>query len=289
MTHTASGSSLVLTSPAKLNLFLHITGRRADGYHELQTAFQLLDYGDQIRVASHDAPDIQLSCPGVNVAMTDNLAYRAAALLQTQTEHAQGARIAIEKHIPAGGGLGGGSSNAAAVLLALNHLWRLDLTPEQLCELGLSLGADVPVFVRGYSAWAEGVGEELSPLDLPEKHFLVVAPECSVATAEVFKHRELTRNTAPITIATFFAAGGQNDCESVVRSLYPEVDNALNLLKNFGTARLTGTGGCVFLTCDSEAAAKAVQAQLPSDWRSFIAAGINRSPVLDALQCALSP
>ena len=275
--------SLTLLSPAKLNLFLHITGRRDDGYHLLQTAFQLLSFGDQISIKAQRNTDITVECPGVDIPALDNLAYRAAATLQKHTRHPQGAHIFIEKRIPAGGGLGGGSSNAATVLLALNKLWRLGLSFDDLAEIGLRLGADVPVFVRGRSAWAEGVGEALSPLELPAKTYLVITPDCHVSTAQVFGHRELTRNTSPITIAAFFATGGQNDCESVVRSLYPEVDNALNFLEKFGTAKLTGTGGCVFLTCDSESSAKAVQAELPSGWRSFVAAGINRSPVLDAL------
>jgi len=284
MTPTGPAAALQLRSPAKLNLFLHITGRRDDGYHLLQTVFQLLDFGDDVQLSATGDGLITLECPGVDVATNDNLAFRAAAAMQARTGCSDGARIRIEKRIPAGGGLGGGSSNAATVLLGLNHLWQTGLSSDELADIGLQLGADVPVFVRGHSAWAEGVGEAITPVHIPPQHYLVVAPSCSVSTAEVFRHRELTRNSAPITIAAFFAGGGQNDCESVVRKLYPEVDNALNFLENFGTARLTGTGGCVFLTLDSAAAAATVQAQLPSAWRSFTAAGVDRSPVLDALE-----
>ncbi|MEE4661583.1 MAG: 4-(cytidine 5'-diphospho)-2-C-methyl-D-erythritol kinase [Halieaceae bacterium] len=283
MTPPGPAAALQLRSPAKLNLFLHITGRRDDGYHLLQTVFQLLDFGDDVQLSATDDGLITLECPGVDVATQDNLAFRAAAALQARSGSSAGAHIRIEKRIPAGGGLGGGSSNAATVLLGLNSLWQTGLSSDELADIGLHLGADVPVFVRGHSAWAEGVGEAITPVQIPPRHYLVVAPACSVSTAEVFRHRELTRNSAPITIAAFFAGGGRNDCESVVRQLYPEVDNALNFLENFGTARLTGTGGCVFLTLDSASAAAAVQAQLPSAWRSFTAAGVDRSPALDAL------
>ncbi len=274
-------NTLTLLSPAKLNLFLHITGRRADGYHELQTLFQLLNYGDTITIKP--AASLSLECPGLALPAEDNLALRAARRLQQESGTGQGATIHIHKRLPAGGGLGGGSSNAATVLLALNQLWGLKLPTETLARLGLQLGADVPLFIEGRSAWAEGVGEHLSPVELPRRHYLVVHPGCSVATAEVFSDRELTRNTAPITIATFFAGGGQNDCETVVRRLHPEVDKALNWLGNFSPARLTGTGACVFSSFDSCAQAEAVLARLPAHWNGFVAAGVNRSPVLDVL------
>jgi 4-diphosphocytidyl-2-C-methyl-D-erythritol kinase len=275
---------LELLAPAKLNLFLHITGRRADGYHELQTVFQLLDYGDSVEIA--EAAELILDCPGLDLPAEQNLAMRAARRLQALAGSPRGAAIRIRKRIPAGGGLGGGSSNAATVLLALNRLWQLNLETDELAAIGLELGADVPLFVRGHSAWAEGVGEQLSPLELPPRHYLVVAPDCTVTTAEVFSHRELTRNTAPITIATFFAGGGQNDCENVVRRLHPEVDKALNWLEKFAPARLTGTGACVFSSFDSSAQARAVQERLPAGWNSFIAAGLDRSPTLETLEGA---
>ncbi len=276
-----------LLSPAKLNLFLHITGRRADGYHTLQTVFQLLDYGDSVEITP--AEELSLVCPGLDLPADDNLAMRAARRLQAVAGAPGGADIRIHKRIPAGGGLGGGSSNAATVLLALNRLWGLNLSPPELAAIGLELGADVPLFVHGHSAWAEGVGEQLTPLELPPRHYLVIAPDCSVGTAEVFSHRELTRNTAPITIATFFAGGGQNDCENVVRRLHPEVDKALNWLEKYAPARLTGTGACVYSSFDSSERAKTVQDSLPADWNSFIAAGLDRSPTLDDLERVTLP
>ena len=273
-------NELSLLSPAKLNLFLHITGRRPDGYHELQTVFQLLDYGDSMRVSLRDDDVIHLDCPAVELAPEHNLAWRAAERLRRESAgDVPGANIRIEKRIPQGGGLGGGSSNAATTLLALNQLWQLELEAEQLAGIGLELGADVPVFLGGHSAWGEGVGEQLQPLELPKRYYLVIAPNCAVSTAEVFSSRELTRNTSPITIAAFFAGGGRNDCENVVRQLYPEVDKALNWLENFGQAQLTGTGACVFAGFDSRASAEAVYRQLPDDWCGFVAGAINESPV----------
>lgn len=276
-------SSLQLLSPAKLNLFLHITGRRDDGYHALQTVFQLLDLCDTVELSISRDGGISLDCPGLDLAPEDNLAWRAARLLQEHTACELGATISIDKRIPNGGGLGGGSSNAATVLLGLNRLWQLQLELDQLAALGLKLGADVPVFVRGHSAWAEGIGENLTALELPEKYYLVIAPGVSVSTAEVFSHRELTRNTSPITIAAFFEGGGRNDCQNVVRQLYPEVDKALIWLENFGQAQLTGTGACVFAAFDERARAEELYQQLPGDWQGFVTAGINRSPVHGAL------
>ena len=217
------------------------------------------------------------------MATEDNLAWRAADLLQQHSGCSLGARIRIEKRIPAGGGLGGGSSNAATTLLALNKLWDLRLTQTELADLGLKLGADVPVFVHGHSAWAEGVGEILEPVYLQGQSYLVIAPDCGVSTPEVFSSGELTRNTSPITIAAFFEGGGRNDCQNVVRQLYPEVDKALIWLEKFGQAQLTGTGACVFAVCETSAEAEALYHQLPGDWQGFVAAGVNRSPVHRAL------
>jgi 4-diphosphocytidyl-2-C-methyl-D-erythritol kinase len=276
-------NSLQLLAPAKLNLFLHITGRRADGYHELQTVFQLLDYGDAMELAATDTGNIDVHCPGLSLPQEDNLAWRAATLLQNHSGTDRGARIRIDKRLPVGGGLGGGSSNAATTLLALNRLWELQLTTAELAALGLQLGADVPVFVHGHSAWAEGVGEKLQPLDLPAYHYLVFAPDCQVSTAEVFSHRQLTRNTTPIKMAAVFELAGANDCELVVRQLYPEIDKALNWLGNFGKAQLTGTGACVFTRFKSKEQALAVLRQLPGNWQGFVAGGINNSPVHAAL------
>ncbi|MFV0276767.1 MAG: 4-(cytidine 5'-diphospho)-2-C-methyl-D-erythritol kinase, partial [Parahaliea sp.] len=210
---------------------------------------------------------------------------RAARRLQRQTQQAErcGVDIHIDKRIPTGGGLGGGSSNAATTLLALNHLWQLGLDSAELQAIGLSLGADVPVFVGGHSAWAEGIGERLTAVDLPPQWFLVIHPGCHVTTGDIFSDRELTRNSPAITMAAFFQGGSRNDCRPVVAKRYPEVAKALNWLAKFGDSRLTGTGACVFAGFDSEAAAGAVLHRVPAPWRAFVAGGVNRSPTLAAL------
>ena len=272
--------TLTLLSPAKLNLFLHITGRRADGYHQLQTLFQLLDWGDELHFSANNSGEISLHCPGLGIPAQDNLIMRAATLLQRDD---LGADISLEKRIPAGGGLGGGSSNAATTLLALNHLWGLGLDKQTLQTLGAQLGADVPVFVAGHTAWAEGIGEILTPVELPQRWYLILSPDCHVSTAEIFSHRELTRNTSAIKMAAFFEGHSTNDCQELVRQLYPEVDKALNILENFGEARLTGTGACVFAGFETEAQARAAQAQLPVGWNGIIAQGVNKSPVMQFL------
>ncbi len=270
---------LTLPSPAKLNLFLHITGRRSDGYHELQTVFQLLDYGDSLCFSPNTSGQITLGGDDLGLG-DDNLIARAARCLQHGT---RGVHIDICKRIPAGGGLGGGSSNAATTLVALNQLWACGLSPSQLAELGLSLGADVPVFVAGHSAWAEGVGECLTPLALPEHWYLVIHPGCHVSTGEIFSDRQLTRNSPAITIAAFFQGESRNDCQKVVASHYPEVDNALKWLENFGNSRLTGTGACVFASFTTEAEANVVLQQVPTAWQAFVARGLDQSPMLEAL------
>jgi 4-diphosphocytidyl-2-C-methyl-D-erythritol kinase len=277
-------NTLRLPAPAKLNLMLHITGRREDGYHELQTVFQLLEVGDSLTISTNPSGELQLSCPALPMAQQQNLAWRAARLLQQHSGSSLGADITLDKRLPTGGGLGGGSSNAATVLLALNRLWRLDLSLPELARLGLQLGADVPVFVLGSSAWAEGIGEKLDPVQLPQRYYLVITPNCAISTAEVFSHRQLTRHTSPITIAHFFDEGGRNDCQAVVRQIYPEVDNALIWLEKFGQAQLTGTGACIFAAFESEQEAEAVYQQLPAPWRGFVAAGINQSPVHGLLE-----
>jgi 4-diphosphocytidyl-2-C-methyl-D-erythritol kinase len=269
--------TLTLLSPAKLNLFLHITGRRPDGYHELQTLFQLLDWGDEMVFEPNDSGQVTLECAGIDIAPRDNLVLRAAGLLRQ--DDSRGARIRLSKRVPVGGGLGGGSSNAATTLMALNHLWGLDLVRDQLAILGRSLGADVPVFIGAHSAWAEGVGEILTPVELPTRWYLILAPQCHVSTAEIFSHRELTRNTSPIKIAAFFQGHARNDCQELVRRLYPEVDKALKMLDKFGAARMTGTGACVFTDFDTEAQARAAADSLPSDWQAVVARGINKSPL----------
>lgn len=276
--------SLKLLSPAKLNLFLHITGRRADGYHNLQTLFQLLDYGDDLSFTPNNAGTINLSPELPGVPSEQNLIVRAARLLQPFNQTGLGVDIQLTKRLPMGGGIGGGSSNAATALVALNHLWKCGLTRPQLQDLGLRLGADVPVFVNAQTAWAEGVGEQLLPVEMPAKWFLVVQPECHVSTAAIFSNKCLTRDTAPITVAAFLEQGGKNDCQAVVRALYPEVDNALKTLEKFcQTAIMTGTGACVFASFSSSEKAQQVQQQLPSSLPSFIAKGVNRSPLYDWL------
>ncbi len=272
-----------LLSPAKLNLFLHITGRREDGYHNVQTLFQLLNYGDWLELETREGKTITLECDQLNISTEENLVYRAAKRLQESAGVSKGARIRLEKTLPEGGGLGGGSSNAATTLLALNRLWELNLPVSRLAQLGLQLGADIPLFVHGHSAWAEGVGEQLTPVELPRQWYVVIAPNCAVSTAEVFSQQQLTRDTPPITIAAFFERGGANDCQVVVRGLYREVDKALIWLEKFGQAQMTGTGACVFLPVADEAQAQAIFAQIPTQWRGFAAQGINCSPILGSL------
>lgn len=266
-------------SPAKLNLFLHVTGRQANGYHSLQTLFQLLDYGDWLQFEERTEPVLSLHLEAgstvTDLPLDDNLILRAAHLLRARSQQPRGARIRLEKHIPMGGGLGGGSSNAAITLLALNELWGLDLPAAELAAMGLELGADVPVFVAGHSAWAEGVGEQLEPVDLPAAWYLVIAPDCQVSTAEIFAQENLTRNTTAIRMADFLAGSSRNDCESVTRGLYPDVDKALNWLDQHAPARMTGTGAAVFASFADQSSARAVFDQLPADWHGFIAQGVN--------------
>ena len=267
-------------APAKLNLFLHIMGRREDGYHELQTLFQLLDVGDTLRFAVTPRGELQLhliaNSTGQLVPLADNLILEAARLLRDHVGNPQlGVEIQLEKQLPMGGGLGGGSSDAATTLLALNQLWELGLTRQELQALGLQLGADVPVFIGGRSAWGEGVGEKLEPVKLPTRWYLVIIPNCLVSTARIFGHENLTRNTRAIKMADFLAGGSRNDCESVTRNLYPEVDKALNWLSKYGPARMTGTGASVFADFPGEEPARAALSALPDCWRGFVAQGVN--------------
>jgi len=280
--------TLSLPAPAKLNLFLHINGRRSDGYHNLQTIFQLLDRGDLLHITRREDGSINLTPSLEGVANEDNLIVKAARLLAGITHCHLGADIRLEKKLPMGGGIGGGSSNAATTLLGLNALWQTQLPLEQLAELGRQLGADVPVFVRGQSAWAEGVGEVLQPLELPEKWFLVLTPDCHVSTAEIFSHKRLTRDTPIIKVAASFERSSRNDCQPLVRELYPEVDKALTWLSQYGDARMTGTGACVFAPFDSATAAQAVLDALkrggPTSLQGFVAKGVNQSPVHSLLR-----
>jgi len=271
-------------APAKLNLFLHLTGRRADGYHELQTLFQLIDLTDDIRLSVRDDGAIERHSGAAGVAPEHDLAVRAARTLQRLTGCPLGADIDVRKHIPLGAGLGGGSSDAATVLLALNELWGCGLSLEALASVGLPLGADVPVFIQGSSAWGEGIGERLTPVTLPEAWYVIVHPGVHVSTASVFQSAELTRNSPLITIRAFFEAGGRNDCESVVRAHHPEVAEALDWLRRVAPAQLTGTGASVFTACASASEAERLAARVPDRWRSFVARGLNTSPVHECLK-----
>ena len=272
-------------APAKLNLFLHVLGRRADGYHELQTLFQLVDLCDEIQIEVTADPAIRrdpVPSDALLLRLTDaeDLTVRAARLLQQSGGCSRGARIHVSKHIPAGGGLGGGSSDAATVLLALNRLWDLHYSRERLAALGLALGADVPVFVMGRNAWGEGRGEKLTPVELPPRWYVIVCPDVAVSTAEIFQAAELTRDSPPITMRAFQAGQGRNDCEPVVRARYRDVDAALGWLQGRApTARLTGTGACVFAGFESEAAARAVAADVPLRCKVFVARSLERSPL----------
>lgn len=274
---------LSIMAPAKLNLFLHILGRRADGYHNLQTLFQLLDYGDQLEIRLRDDGEIHLQPAMAGLPARDNLVVKAARALQSAAGCRLGADIHLHKRLPMGGGIGGGSSDAASALVGLNHLWRCGLGGPDLAGLGARLGADIPVFIGARTAWAEGTGDQLQAIDMPEKWFLVMAPKCSVSTASVFCHKELTRDTPAITVAAFLEQGGRNDCQNLVRRLYPAVDEALNWLIQHGPAQMTGTGACVFAAFESAAQANAVLAQRPAHIPGFVARGINRSPLLDLL------
>lgn len=270
-------------APAKLNLFLHITGRRADGYHLLQTAFQFLDYGDSLTIQVTDAQQITLSPSIPGVAEEDNLIIRAAKLLQKAASIQQGAHIHLDKKLPMGGGLGGGSSDAATTLVALNQQWRCQLSADELAALALQLGADVPVFVRGRAAWAEGVGEQLTPISPPEPWYLVVIPDCQVSTGEIFSASELTRDCEPIKISGFLSGEGSNVCEAVVKRRYPAVAEAFDWLAQYADPKMTGTGACVFASFETAAKAQQIWQQLPATWQGFIAKGCNQSPLLAAI------
>lgn len=279
---------LTLPSPAKLNLFLHITGRRDDGYHELQTIFQFLDHGDELSFESTEDGEITIEPAIEGVPLEDNLIYKAAKLVREKSNSSKGVRIGLKKVLPMGGGLGGGSSNAATTLLAVNQLWQTGLSIDELAVAGLALGADVPVFVRGEACWAEGVGEKITPIkDLSENWFVVAVPDCHVDTKEIFSHKELTRDTQKCKISAALRGEGRNDCESVVCKIYEEVAKSLNLLNKFGPARMTGTGACCFLEVNSKEEANTVLAQLPADLKAFVARGINQSPLHTALNSSV--
>ncbi|MCA1923909.1 4-(cytidine 5'-diphospho)-2-C-methyl-D-erythritol kinase [Buttiauxella noackiae] len=276
-------------SPAKLNLFLYITGRREDGYHNLQTLFQFLDYGDTITIEPRNDGQIRLATPIEGVPDEENLIVRAARLLQDKAllmgslPQGAGADISVEKQLPMGGGLGGGSSNAATVLVALNHIWNTGLTEDQLAALGVTLGADVPVFVRGFAAFAEGVGEKLTPVSPAEKWYLVAHPGVSIPTPVIFKDPELPRNTPIRSIDTLLNCEFGNDCEVIARKRFRKVDELLSWLLEYAPSRLTGTGACVFSEFDTEDAARQVLKQAPEWLHGFVARGVNVSPLHQAI------
>ena len=276
-------------SPAKLNLFLYITGQRADGYHTLQTLFQFLDYGDTLTIEARDDGELRLLPPVDGVPNEENLIIRAARLLmQAAAERGRlpsgsGADISIEKRLPMGGGLGGGSSNAATVLVALNQIWGCGLSEDQLATLGLQLGADVPVFVRGHAAFAEGIGEILTPVEPPEKWYLVAHPGVSIPTPVIFRDPELPRDTPIRPINTLLKCEFRNDCEVIARKRFREVDAALSWLLEYAPSRLTGTGACVFAEFDTESAARQVLEKAPEWLQGFVARGVNISPLRLAL------
>lgn len=279
-------SRLTLPAPAKLNRMLHIVGRRSDGYHELQTLFQFLDYGDTLHFTLRNNSEISLTPTLPDVADSDNLIVRAAWLLKEETGCRLGAGIHLDKRLPMGGGLGGGSSNAATTLLALDRLWRLDLGLERLATLGLRLGADVPVFIRGRAAWAEGIGERLVPVTLERCWFVVIHPNIGVSTAQVFSDAQLTRDTPPISMARALLKGPEvwrNDCEPTVRRLYPVIGEALDRLSGFAPTLLTGTGACLFCRLTHEDEADRILRHVSNDWFAFKARGCNISPLHQAL------
>jgi 4-diphosphocytidyl-2-C-methyl-D-erythritol kinase len=282
-----SQARLTLPAPAKLNLMLHITGRRADGYHELQTLFQFLDYGDELSFALRDDGEVRLQTEIADVPHDSNLIVRAARALKQQSGCPLGVDIWLKKVLPMGGGIGGGSSDAATTLLGLNHLWQLGWDEDRLAALGLLLGADVPVFVRGHAAFAEGIGEILTPVTPEEPWYLVLVPQVSVSTAEIFSDPLLTRDTPPIKVRPVPKGNSRNDCLPVVKRRYPEVGNALNLLGKFTEAKLTGTGSCVFGAFPSKAEADKVSALLTETLTGFVAKGANISMLHRKLQALL--
>ena len=271
-------------APAKLNLFLHVVGRRSDGYHLLQTAFRLIERCDWLRFSPRTDEEVRLSRPLPGISEADELAVRAARLLRKVGGSKQGVDIEIEKNIPVGGGLGGGSSDCATTLAVLNRLWRLDLPQEKLASLALSLGADVPFFLFGGNAFAEGIGERLAPLELPPAWYVVLAPAVSVSTRAVFAEPELTRNSKTIKMSGFSAGFGRNDLEPVVCRRHAQVAAHLEWLKQFGDARMSGSGACVFAEFSNEREARSVLSRMPAEMRGFTVRGLDRHPLAALLE-----
>jgi len=266
-------------APAKINLFLHVVGRRADGYHLLQTVFRFLDFGDTLRCEPRSDSRVLLANPLPGVPPETDLTVRAACALQAATGSTAGVTLHIEKRLPMGGGLGGGSSDAATTLMALNHLWRTGLDSPQLQRIGLALGADVPIFVHGHAAFAEGVGEHFADLVLPAAWYLVLVPAVAVPTLEIFRAPQLRRNTPAIAIADWRPGFGHNDLEAVACALYPEVTRHLDWLRHYGDARMSGSGACCFVEFVQESVARTALAALPDDMRGFVAAGLDQHPL----------
>jgi len=275
----ANAAAARYVAPAKLNLFLHVIGRRADGYHLLQTAFRFIDYGDELQFSIRNDGVVRRVNELEGVPAGADLCVRAARLLRDRAGSGLGVDIELTKKLPVGGGLGGGSSDAATTLIVLNRLWQTGLTRAQLQELAQELGADVPVFVFGRSAFGEGVGERLTELQLPPAWYLVLVPETAVSTAEIFSAPELTRNTNAITIAAFSVGQGRNDLEPVVCRRFPQVARHLEWLRQHGDARMTGSGACVFCGFDNEAQAQRVLSARPADMQGFVARGLDRHPL----------
>ena len=274
---------LSLPAPAKLNLFLHITGQKENGYHNLQTLFQMLDFGDRLEIESNDTGKIELSTNEKSIPNKENLILQAAQAVQSYAACDHGVKILLKKKLPIGAGLGGGSSDAATAILGLNAVWNLALTNTELLSIGSKIGADIPVFISGRTSWAGGIGEKLTPIDTPSKWFLIVTPDIFVSTSKIFSHPSLTRNTHPIKIRATEENCWKNDCQLVVEDLYPEVKKVRKWLANFAPARMTGTGGSIFSSFSTEDDAKAILKKIPKPWLGFVAKGVNRSPALKIL------
>jgi 4-diphosphocytidyl-2-C-methyl-D-erythritol kinase len=266
-------------APAKLNLFLHITGQRPDGYHELQTLFQLLDWGDDVSIELLDGSGISRPHASYAVQEADDLVVRAARLLQAETSCRQGARIEVHKRIPSGAGLGGGSSDAATVLVVLNRLWDCGLGVDELASIGISLGADVPVFIRGHSALASGLGDELQPVDLGDRYYLLVFPGFSISTGDIFMHPDLPRKSLKISLTEALAGAGGNDCEVVVKKQYPRLEKVLKDLEHWGRVRMTGTGSTLFISMPDKKTAKSAAQAIKCRYNVRAVCGVDRSPL----------
>jgi len=279
-----NGTVTCWPAPAKLNLFLHVTSRRSDGYHELQTLFQLLDWGDDVCIEVLNESQISRPRASYPVAERDDLVVKAALLLQAETSSRHGARIEVRKRIPTGAGLGGGSSDAATVLLVLNQLWGCDLDLNHLASIGLRLGADLPVFIRGRSALGTGIGDEIDPVELGERHYLLVVPEFPISTQAVFNDPDLPRNSARLSVRQALSGGGRNDCELVVSKRFPAFAGILDELQELGDARMTGTGSAIFIGMPDEKTAKSAAEKIKCRYNVRAVCGVDKSPLHELLE-----